>query len=75
MLAPTGRLAAWKSRTRSSRDWLHNEARCPSCGLHLDAHNDLDEYIRVNSDRRATGANVTYRRCDASLRIMFVDGW
>jgi hypothetical protein len=37
------------------RDWLHDEARCPSCGLHLDAHRDLDEYVRKNSETRASG--------------------
>jgi hypothetical protein len=55
------------------RDWLHSEARCPSCGLHLDPHRDLDDYIRVSSDTRATGAIVTHRRCGAMFRIEFAD--
>jgi hypothetical protein len=44
----------------SRKDWLHGEARCPECRL-LDLHLDLDEYVRVNSDNRATGAIVTHR--------------
>lgn len=31
-------------RSVSRRDWLHSEARCPNCGLHLDPHRNLDEY-------------------------------
>jgi len=49
------------------------EAKCPKCGLHLSPHLDLDEYIRVNSDTRATGALVTHRRCGATFRIAFAD--
>jgi hypothetical protein len=59
--------------TVSRRDWLHNEARCPACGLHLDAHRDLDEYVRKNSDTRAVGALVTHRRCGAKFRVEFSD--
>ena len=55
----------------TGRDWNHGEARCPSCGLHLNQYRDLDDYIRVNSDTRATGAIVTHRRCGASFRIVF----
>ena len=53
--------------TVSRRDWLHNEARCPVRGLHLDAHRDLDEYVRENSDTRTVGAFVTHRRCGAKF--------
>lgn len=49
-------------RTVSRRDWLHSEAPSSNCGLHLDPHRDLDVYVRVNSDTRATGALVTHRR-------------
>ena len=55
------------------RDWQHNEAPCPFCGLHLDAHRDLDEYIRSHSDMRATGAIVEHRRCGARFTITFDD--
>lgn len=54
-------------------DWLHNEARCPSCGLHLDAHRDLDWYVRENSDARARGARVTHRRCGSTFWLAFDD--
>jgi hypothetical protein len=42
------------------RDWLYKEARWPAC-LHPDAHRDLDEYARKNSDTRVVGAFVTHR--------------
>jgi hypothetical protein len=71
MLAPTGRLAAWKSRTRSSAATGFTTRRAARLALHLDAHRDLDEYVRKNSDTRAVGAFVTHRRCGAKFRIMF----
>ena len=55
----------------SRKAWLHGELRCPACGLPLRAHLDLDDYIRVNSDTRATGALVTHRRCGATFRVVF----
>jgi hypothetical protein len=57
----------------SRKAWLHGESRCPSCRLHLSPSLDLDEYIRVNSDTRATGALVTHGRCGATFRIVFAD--
>jgi len=59
--------------TLSRKDWLHREARCLECRLHLDPHLDLDEHIRVNSDTRATGAIVTHRRYGRTFRIVFSD--
>lgn len=41
--------------------------------MHLDPHLDLDEYIRVNSDMRATGAIVEHRQCGARFMIEFDD--
>jgi hypothetical protein len=31
----------------SRKQWLHGEARCPSCGLQLDPHLDLKGYERI----------------------------
>ena len=45
----------------------------PRFGLHLNQYRDLDDYVRKNSDTRATGAPVTHRRCGAPFRIVFAD--
>jgi hypothetical protein len=43
------------------------------CFLHLDAHRDLNEYVRENCDTRAVGAFVTHRRCGAKFRDEFAE--
>jgi hypothetical protein len=50
-----------------------NAIRSGVCFLHLDAHRDLNEYVRENSDTRAVGAFVTHRRCGAKFRVEFAE--
>ena len=59
--------------TVSRRDWSLGEARCPTCGFHLNQFRDLDDYERTTSDTRATGALVTHRRCGAKFLIEFAE--
>ena len=60
-------------RKISRRDWNHGEARCPSCGLHLNPYRALEDYERKDSDTRATGALVSHRRCGSTFRIVFAE--
>jgi RNase P/RNase MRP subunit p30 len=71
---------AWRQTRRvqqphvvSRKARLHDELRCPSCGLHLSASLDLESYIRSHSDTRATRAIVEHRRCGARFTMTFDD--
>jgi hypothetical protein len=58
-------LAALEERpfTVSLRDWQHGEARCPSCGLHLDPVKDLRDKIYSGTEMTWTGVMVDHKRC------------
>jgi hypothetical protein len=64
------RLETVDSVVVSRRAWLHAEAPCPSCGLHLDPVKDLEE--RIYEDVTTwTGVRGTHRRCSAPFRLTF----
>jgi hypothetical protein len=53
----------------SRRDWLHGEAKCPSCGLPLDKDRDIATRRAVP----APGFLVKHTRCGAMFIMLFPD--
>lgn len=56
------------------RDWQHGEARCPSCGLHLDPVKDLEEKIIDDRLMLWVGVRGKHQRCGRAFELFFPVG-
>ena len=54
-------------------DFSHGLARCPRCGLPLDAAKDVDELLRDVAASQPLGARMTHRECGASFLVRLED--